>query len=661
MRLRRSRGNYAFRAGDEAPGSGLSLPGALARLRRRVFKVGEIHTGRRSVGMVRSTQRRSSKAGQKEEEKRLLEGLSTALSAEEVHGVLAGAVLALDASGRERLYRRLGEETRGVLRALLEGDSTTRQTPAYAPSSDKIRERWAKLWADWSAATGETGSEDGCYVIQEHHWEPPYLDVSGLAHDLERIAAEMRKLLPKAIELGLEPGLDAAEVLGNLDDEVGAGLPEWMDAPEEHSNLGPEVTRCILEWERLSSPPEPGSAFALVDRIRRAEAEARAFGIDGDTITRFALALGEPEQREILAGIEAHRGDEHWAEELQSPHSSWFQLRHALAKRWEPHLFEEISRRHVARNWTLAPPLVSSLLRRRRYEEALAIVETAITAYLGLGEGGHWDPCRSLLASAYGFRYERRPAEVLRLLESWRKISSQLGREEESHALELQIATARAWADGDAVLAAMEALPERFAPLGRRLFEEWRHLVAYETLGPGSGKGEPPGTTWVHGLVDAAASRSAPGFRGAVTTWLGELAGDRGALIGSTSALAILTRDVWGSGLKRRAPALGRALDHYPGRGDALQAWRRRVARRLGAAEVQELLMDFWTRNIADVVPDPGSASGDYSRCADWLAALYELNVAAYRDLLADWTIRHARRKNLWRDIAARKLPRDTP
>jgi hypothetical protein len=71
--------------------------------------------------------------------------------------------------------------------------------------------------------------------------------------------------------------------------------------------------------------------------------------------------------------------------------------------------------------------------------------------------------------------------------------------------------------------------------------------------------------------------------------------------------------------------------------------------------------MDFWTRNIADVVPDPGSAVGsDYSRCADWLAALHELNAIAYRRMRADWTTRHARRKNLWRDIDVRKLPRDT-
>ena len=608
--------------------------------------------------MVRHTQRRTLKPS---EEKRLLEGLSAALSAEEVRAVLAAAVLALDAAGRERLYGRLGEETRGVLRALLERGSTSQRTPALAASSEKIRERWTKLWADWSAVVEEASSEDGRYVIQEHHWEPPYLDISGLARDLEPIAAEMRKLLPKAIDLGLEPGLGAAEVLEHLDDEVGADLPEWMDVPEEDCDLGPEVTRCILEWERLSSPRKPGSAFALVDRIRQAEAAAKVFGLDGETITRFVLGLGEPEQREALAGIKAHRADEHWAAELESAYSTWFQVRHALAERWEPDLFEQISRRHIAGNWTLAPPLVSSLLRRRRYEEALPVVETAMASYLGLGEGERWDPRLSLLASAHRFSYEQNADGVLRLLESWRKISSQLGREEEGHALELQITIARAWTDGDAVLPAIEALPERFEPLGKRLFEQWRELVVRETLGPMSGADDPPGAAWVRGLVDAAASRAAPAFRRAVTTWLGELAGHRDTLTAATSALAILTGDVWGDGLKRRAPALVRALGHNAERGNPLQAWRRRVAKRLGGTEVPELLMDFWTRNIADVIPDPGSVFGsDYSRCADWLAALHELNAAAYRRKLADWTTRHARRRNLWRDIDARKLPRDT-
>jgi len=85
------------------------------------------------------------------------------------------------------------------------------------------------------------------------------------------------------------------------------------------------------------------------------------------------------------------------------------------------------------------------------------------------------------------------------------------------------------------------------------------------------------------------------------------------------------------------------------------------VVARLGGTVVADLLMAFWARNIADLVPDPGSDSGsDYSRCVDWLAASCELDAAAYRRILADWTTRHARRRNLWRDIDTRKLPRDT-
>jgi hypothetical protein len=72
------------------------------------------------------------------------------------------------------------------------------------------------------------------------------------------------------------------------------------------------------------------------------------------------------------------------------------------------------------------------------------------------------------------------------------------------------------------------------------------------------------------------------------------------------------------------------------------------------------LVMEFWKHHVADGVPDPGSTVGsEYARCADWLAAVHELNMTAYQQLLADWTVRHRLRRNLWREIDARKLPRE--
>ncbi len=247
------------------------------------------------------------------------------------------------------------------------------------------------------------------------------------------------------------------------------------------------------------------------------------------------------------------------------------------------------------------------------------------------------------------------------LLERWQKISSALGREEEGHALALQIAIARGWADGDAVLAAVAGVPERFAALGKRLFEQWRDMVVCQTLGPPRRDGDPPGTAWVGALVDGAAGRVAPVFGAAVSAWLDDLARNRNAVIESVTALATLTRDLSGGRVARSSPALARALGHVAEQGGALQPWRRRAARRLGGTDVLALVMDFWKHHVAEVVPDPGSNVGsDYARCADWLAAVHELNMTAYKRLLADWTVRHRLRRNLWREIDARKLARDT-
>ena len=63
-----------------------------------------------------------------------------------------------------------------------------------------------------------------------------------------------------------------------------------------------------------------------------------------------------------------------------------------------------------------------------------------MTAYLQLRDGERWDPCSSLLAAANRYAFRGFEKNVIALLERWQKISSALGREEEGHALALQIA-----------------------------------------------------------------------------------------------------------------------------------------------------------------------------------------------------------------------------
>jgi len=172
---------------------------------------------------------RKSQGADRAEERALLERLSRGLSEEEIQRVLACAILALDARGRERLVARLGEETGGTLGRLLVSRGRSRTAAEPSPGSAKIHEEWGKAWDDWEACVAESGDEDGRYIVREHHWEEPYLDGSSLAQDLEPIAAKMRRILERVMDKGRAPEFSFLTAIKDLDSEIGSGLPEWMD------------------------------------------------------------------------------------------------------------------------------------------------------------------------------------------------------------------------------------------------------------------------------------------------------------------------------------------------------------------------------------------------------------------------------------------------
>jgi len=418
---------------------------------------------------------RKSQGADRAEERALLERLSRGLSEEEIQRVLPCAILALDERGRERLVARLGEETGGTLGRLLVSRGRSRTAAKPSPGSAKIHEEWGKTWDEWEACVAESGDEDGRYVVREHHWEEPYLDGSSLAQDLEPIAARMRKILERVMDEGRAPEFSFLTAIKDLDAEIGSGLPEWMDPSSgDGCPLGPEVTGCLLEWEWRARRRDGRSASELADAIRTLEASARIVSLDGDTIARFILGLGDTDQQVVLNGIAAHRSASHWAAVLGTAHSGWFKIHQELARRWNPALFEANSRENIAQDWELALPLVADRLRRKSFDQAWPLIEESVRALLRLKTGEAWDPRETLLISHPVLRYwSERPASVFRLLESWRKVATGLGQDELACALELQVALGRRWADGDAALGAFRRVPSpRFASMRDRLLAD---------------------------------------------------------------------------------------------------------------------------------------------------------------------------------------------
>jgi len=62
-----------------------------------------------------------------------------------------------------------------------------------------------------------------------------------------------------------------------------------------------------------------------------------------------------------------------------------------------------------------------------------------------------------------------------------------------------------------------------------------------------------------------------------------------------------------------------------------------------------------WIQHAAELPDEPHS--GDYTPCARWLKITFELDRDAGERVLADWRIKHSRKRNLWTALRERGLP----
>lgn len=588
----------------------------------------------------------------RDRESALLEALAEVLSNEENQRVLASALLELDHAGRKRLLERVGDDTAAALQQVLEPDQRT--TRPQRPGRDKVRQEWDRAWSEWHECVSESSYEEGRYVMQDAHWEPPYLDSGSLADDLELIAAQMKELLPRVMDEDIDPGFSFPEALKGTVEEIGSGLPEWLDDPEGYS-LGPEVTRCLLEWEWLAGQRRGQGPFEVVENICRME-DTLDTSLDGQGIIDFVFELNDSEQQAVLRGITANQQVEPWARVLRGPYGGWFALYQGLTSQWDVDSFLASCRANITRDWQQALPPAQELLRRGEPEEAHALILEALVSLMRLTPGESWDPLQDLFIQHPSQRYWMGDRDTRReLLEIWREVAAGMGQEDVACALQLQAKILEQWQDLDAVLAAFrQAEASSCAPACDRLFEQWRERISEAVNGTAQ--------SWVHGLVDAARADDVQLFHRAVLTWLGiiENAEDLKLSLRPLDVLTVATDP--GSRLKRTAPLLWQRVSHLVGPADELRMSIIHWTRRLKGSDLFPEILDFWKRNVVRLVPEPARAhKSDYTSCAQWLAVVNDLDRQAYARTLKDWSTRHRRRRNLWKALKEMRLPLDTP
>ncbi len=590
----------------------------------------------------------------------LMERLSAHFSQEEIRKIFGRSLLALDPAGLERMAAGLETETAAAVRKALKPTRGLKNSKAPShPTTGKTRQEWDSAWRDWDACISETADESGKYVFQEHHWEPPYLDKSGFADDLEPIAARIHSLLPHVFERNLAPDFSFAQALLNTAEEIGGNSEDIEDSGEGLA-FGPKVTRCLLEWEWKRARRDHLGGFEFLDSICALEHSGEDLYLDHSTIGDFISALEPESQKEMLQGIIGHRQSGHWARALESVQGGWFALYKKLCRKWDPGRFLEICQKGVLQDWRLALPVIDDLMARKAFQDAVALADQAVGSMLRMTEGKAWDPRKGLILTESSFPYDgEKDRAIPGLLKRWNKAARAVGDNETACALELQLAILRDWTGGDAVLQALHRVPPGFDAIGERIYEDWRSLIAIWSVEAAMDEFTESEHGWIHGLVDAtrAGTKGPAMFRRDLLRWMNDTGKTRKSLRRGFKSLAVLTLDLdSGSELKKASPALQRLLLREPEGDRRVTTLRRTWLKRLRAGELLPEVIQFWKRNAARLVPDPEHSAGDYRDCAEWLAVLRDFDPLACKKIVEQWKVTHGRRKNLWKTLERAKL-----
>ena len=598
------------------------------------------------------------------EEAELLNRITDSLSDSEIERLVACSLLALDGAGLDRLIKRLGRGTGETLQKLLEAHRAGPDQPLPPAGSPKISQEWQNAWSEWWNCIDEASREEGRYIIYENHWEPSYLDPYSLADDLDRIAVRMKEILDRVIDENLDPDLSFAEAIRESTKTITRGLPEWM-APAETEGypIGPEVTDCLLTWEWRTAIRDGMSAFDFTNSIHNLESSSTGLYLDGNTVINFFSDLDEQAQKTIFRELVSQEGSDDWAEFLSRTTSHWFRIYQNLCKRWDRSRYLASCRENIKHDWRLAVPLVEELVQKKAFSEAISIIEQGVRVLLFRGQDKIWDPRATLFTSHRGVMYHgARESEVTELLQYWQKAATALNANDLACALQLQETLYLKWEDWDAILAAFENVSEpEFAAIKNTLFNEWRALVADESVGTYRRDDDEQPLTWVHSLVDAAtAGNAGPAlFRDALRDWLNEIGRSPIKLKENLVPLKTLTTDLdTGEELRKLSPTLHDLITPDFESLPPLTASRRQWLQKMNALKLFPEVSEFWKRSIAELVPDPaGAKRSRYHNHVKWLSAVLELNPTAYEEVIHEWADVHRRRRNLWTAIAERGLP----
>lgn len=587
------------------------------------------------------------------------EQIFAALTHQEIAHLLDALLAALSPDIRDQVLDQLQPDTRQTVQHILSPPQaaghpqTTQATPV---SLAKLEQRWSQLWGEWYDTVEEAAQEEGKYLVQEEHWEPPYFDSSTFMEDLEKVAEKMRPLLQTAFRNNFPPDTSFAEALQDAESEISRAMPEWMEITEGF-DVGEHLTACLLEWEWLMALEEEPDAFHFAQRIRTWEKEFSLVTLEESSFLDFFTRLSEADQQRIFAGLTEHKEIPLWKNCLEDIHSHWHALYMEYIHRYAPERYLDNLRATIPQQWQNGLPVIEDLLAKKDYQKGLAVIEETLDALLRFRRGDQpWSPETSLLFTLVYSPYGGDDSESQKtLLRYYQQTAQGLDQSQRVNALEIQRIAFDHSFDWEVMLKAFEEVPVR-KETRQALFRSWRDHILQGSRPASWGFGETKAreTWWLHWLIESIveveAQKGPSWFQDKVAQWLARLP-EKQASSGEDYALRLLTQDLteMSGERKDRYPKFYRFVVRPKELVTPDEASRQAYLKRYAPDDLWDRVMTYWKGHLHTWVPRPEMAQeSEYTEHAQWMAALRELAPRAYEILLDQWRVEHRRRRNLW-------------
>jgi hypothetical protein len=588
--------------------------------------------------------------------------LLAALTNAEVGSLLDSLLQNLTPENLEQSLTQLSADTQATVRQILHPPTTLEpsQSPESSPISQaKLSQTWSELWQEWEAIIWEASDEEGQYIEQEAHWEPPYFDNYTFAEDLDKVAEKMQPLIQVAFENGFTPDRGFAPALLEAEAVICGGIPDWMEIADG-IELGNHVTQCLLRWEFLTAQQQGQDAFQFAQHIKQLESEFSLMGLDEQVLIDFLCELPETDRQRIFAGLTDTK-DSHsppWQRELSNAHSPWHLFYREATTQFAPERYLDNLRTTIAQRWTDGLPVIENLLAEKNYSESLAVIQETLTSlFASRYRKADWTPESSLLVTLVGGYYyqEEFCDNEKTLLGYFQQAAQALGNTEQANALKIQQTAFDSYFDWQTMFQAFAEVPVS-QKTRQALFQSWRDSVIQRATPQSSffGSRQESQNGWLHWLIDSIAdtSKGAPWYQQQITQWLIHLPGNRDTLGDSFGLLRLLTKDLYVlEGEKRSSyPMFYEVVIRVGELSAPDDSSRQAYLKAFAPKDLWEHVMAYWKAHLQNFVPDPRSAhKSDYTQHARWMTALKEFAPDAYEVLLAQWERDHIRRSNLWK------------